>query len=81
MKYRVKMFAAARQLAGQAVIEISLDEPATVADLKRAMLAQFPGLEPLANHLLLAVDTEYADDDRCLDSESEIAVIPPVSGG
>jgi|TARA_B100000809_G_C14786808_1_gene405095 molybdopterin converting factor small subunit len=81
MKYQVKMFAAARQLAGQAVIEVSLDEPATVADLRHAMLIQFPGLQPLANHLLLAIDTEYADDDRCLDVDSEIAVIPPVSGG
>lgn len=81
MKLTVKMFAAARQLAGHDEIEVDVAEPATVGELKTALLAQFPGLEPLASHLLIAVDTQYADNQLVLERDNEIALIPPVSGG
>ncbi len=77
----VKMFAAARQYTSQAVVRVELEEPANVSDLKVALLQQFPQLEPLAGHLTIAVDNDYVDDDRLLEENSEVAVIPPVSGG
>jgi molybdopterin converting factor subunit 1 len=81
MKIDVKMFAAARQYTSQAVVQVELEDPACVASLKQALLEQYPALGPLASHLLIAVDNDYAEDDCPLDEQSEIAVIPPVSGG
>ena len=42
MKIDVKMFAAARQYTSQAVIQVELEDRASVADLKVALLQQFP---------------------------------------
>ena len=81
MKLDVKMFAAARQYTSQAVIQVQLQSQASVGDLKVALLEQFPKLEPLAGHLTIAVDNDYVDDGCPLDENSEVAVIPPVSGG
>ena len=81
MKIDVKMFAAARQYTSQAVIQVELEDRASVADLKVALLQQFPKLEPLAGHLMIAVDNDYVDDGCPLNENSEVAVIPPVSGG
>jgi molybdopterin converting factor subunit 1 len=81
MKRQIKLFAAARQLAGQPLVEVELAESATVADLRRAMSQQCPALAELARHVVFAIDTEYATDDAPVPPDGELACIPPVSGG
>jgi molybdenum cofactor cytidylyltransferase len=81
MKVHVRLFALARQRAGRPEVVVELPEPATVADLKRALAETLPELAPLASSLMIAVDSEYAGDDLHISPGSEVAVIPPVSGG
>lgn len=81
MKLDVKLFAAARQLACQESVPVTLDSGATVADLRRALEQACPSLQPLLGHVLFAVDQQYATDQTPLSSEMEVACIPPVSGG
>ena len=81
MKVHVRLFALARQRAGRPEVVVELPEPATVADLKRSLVEALPELAPLASSLMIAVDSEYAGDDQVVAPGSEIAVIPPVSGG
>jgi len=81
MKVVVQLFAGARELAGQQQIEVELDASANVGTLRTALLAQCPALGPLLPHALFAVDTDYATDETTLAESSEIACIPPVSGG
>ena len=81
MKVHVRLFALARQRAGRPEVVIELPEPATVADLKRLLTETLPELAPLASSLMIAVDSEYAGDDQVVGAGSEVAVIPPVSGG
>ncbi len=81
MKVHVRLFALARQRAGRPEVVVELPEPATVADLKRSLAEAIPELAPLASSLMIAVDSEYAGDDQLVGPESEVAVIPPVSGG
>jgi molybdopterin converting factor subunit 1 len=82
MKIRVKLFAVARQLAGGDQVEVELPgEAARVADLRAALIAACPQLGDVARHLMIAVDTEYASDSTLINTNSEVAVIPPVSGG
>jgi molybdopterin converting factor subunit 1 len=81
MTHSVLLFARARQLAGQQLLEVELPEGASVADLKRAIAAACPALEPLLARVRIAVDAAYATDDQAVPPAAELAVIPPVSGG
>ena len=81
MKVDVKLFAIARQVVGSEVASVELAEPATVADLRQALVRQHPGLADVIQHVLFAVNTEYADDRTTIPRDAEVACIPPVSGG
>jgi molybdopterin converting factor small subunit len=81
MKVRVKLFAAAKELAGREELLIDLPQPATIARLRQAVLTTVPALEGIVPHSLWAVGTEYVRDDTELNENSDVALIPPVSGG
>jgi molybdopterin synthase sulfur carrier subunit len=81
MMVRVRLFAVARQLAGQEQVEVSLPAGSTIAQLRTALLEQHPSLAPLARAAMFAVGTEYADDAARVEEGADIACIPPVSGG
>lgn len=81
MKLQVQLFAAARDAAGQSPVSVTLPENADVAELKRQLLEDLPALKVLAASLLVAVNNEYADEDRILNATDEVACFPPVSGG
>jgi molybdenum cofactor cytidylyltransferase len=81
MTLEVRLFAMARERAGQTTIEVELPLGARVADLRAAIVHDLPLLAPLLPKTMIAVDEEYAADDRVLAPGSRIAVIPPVSGG
>lgn len=85
MIVRVRLFAVAREAAGAEFVEVELptSEGAspTVADLRRAFLARLPALQYAAKQLLFAVDGDYATDATRVSATSDVACIPPVSGG
>lgn len=81
MTVRVKLFAAARELAGRDELAVDVDDRATVGDVRRAAESLVPGLRRILPHALWAVDAEYAGDAVVVTGDSEIALIPPVSGG
>jgi molybdopterin converting factor subunit 1 len=77
----VRLFALARQRVGSAQVVLELADGSTVADLKRALAANHPEVAPLVPNLLIAVDSEYAEDSTQIAAGAEVAAIPPVSGG
>ena len=77
----VRLFAVARERVGRSEITVELPEGATVADLRAALAEQFPPLAPIAARVMIAVDSEYADDAAVAPPGASLAVIPPVSGG
>lgn len=81
MKLKVRLFARARDLAGDEFVTVEVSAAATVDELKQALAVQYPALQPLAPTLLVAVGTDYADNTRPLDEDMQIACFPPVSGG
>lgn len=81
MNVRVKMFAVARQLAGCEVATVQLPPDATVANLRAALVESYPDLANVSQHLVFAVNANYANDDLQIPENGEIACIPPVSGG
>ncbi|MBA4063957.1 MAG: molybdopterin converting factor subunit 1 [Isosphaera sp.] len=81
MTHRVLLFAAARDLAAADAVAVELPAGATVADLRAALAARVPGLAPLLRRSSVAVNHDFAEDDRVIAPADELAVIPPVSGG
>ena len=78
-KYKIKAFGITKDLLGgkDTVIEI---RGTTVGELRQELGERFPELMDLRS-LFIAVNNDYADDDRVLMPTDEIALIPPVSGG
>jgi molybdopterin converting factor small subunit len=81
MKVRVKLFAVAKELAGCDELSVELPDVATIRDLRGAIVILAPALTRIVPHALWAVGAEYANADTRLNEESEVALIPPVSGG
>lgn len=81
MIVRVKLFAIAKQRAGRDELPVELPDGATIADLRDGVSMASPGLRNILPHAMWAVDTAYANDKTVLTEQSEVALIPPVSGG
>jgi molybdopterin converting factor subunit 1 len=72
----VRLFAALRERAGSPQLTLELPEGARVSDA----LAELAGLAQ-GVPVVMAVNHEYASEERVLDPGDELALIPPVSGG
>ncbi len=81
MNVEVKLFAVAKQLAGQETIVVEVAQTATVADLRASIAQQFTELAGIVARTMIAIDTEYVGDEIIIAENAEIALIPPVSGG
>jgi molybdopterin converting factor subunit 1 len=81
MRVRIQLFARAKDLAGASSITLDLPEGATVAQLRRRLVEERPMLAALLERSVLAVNSEFAEDNAVLPSGAEIALLPPVSGG
>jgi molybdopterin converting factor small subunit len=81
VRLRLLLFALARQLAGADFLDIELSEQPTIGELRRRLAEQCVPLAALAGYMLFAIDAEYAADAAPIPAGSEVACIPPVSGG
>ncbi len=81
MRVTVLYFAAARERAGTGSDTLDLPEDATARDALGAACARHPGLQAVADKLRLAVDQQFVPPESRLHEGSEVALIPPVSGG
>ncbi len=76
MQVRVRLFAALRERAGTAELELELPDGALVADALERMRGLTDGVP-----VVMAVNQEYADVSSTLHGGDEVALIPPISGG
>lgn len=81
MNVEVKLFAVAKQLANAETISIELPADPTVLNLREAISAQHAELHDVIQRAMIAINTEYVTNDTIVPKDSEIAIIPPVSGG
>ena len=81
MTVRIRLFARARDLAGVGEMDLEIAAGATVGELRRALGNARPALRELLSRCAIAVDEDFVGDDVAVTEKSEIAVIPPVSGG
>ena len=81
MKLRITFFAAARDAVGTDEVELELSSAPTTAELRQRLLSDYPDLRPLGHALHIAVNSDYASEDRVLADSDEVVCFPPVSGG
>lgn len=81
MIVKLILFAAIKDAVGSGRLEIELGAQANVADLKQALVKQYPDLQPLIESSAISLNHEYATDDEPITMDAEVGVIPPVSGG
>ncbi|MCU0447083.1 MAG: molybdopterin converting factor subunit 1 [Microscillaceae bacterium] len=80
MNIQIQLFGITRDIVGQNQCQVSLTDSATVADLLQQLKIDYPELARLSS-LLVAVNSEYADNQTLIRLGDEVALIPPVSGG
>ncbi len=76
----VKLFAGLAESAGTKELRVAVKRY-TVAGVRCALEARLPQAASLLSRSAIAVDGRYGTKNQILHSKSEIAVIPPVSGG
>jgi len=81
MKIRLLAFASAGDALGSGEMDLELPEGSRVADLRARLDREHPGLAPLWPRLAVAVDGRIVSLDEPLADGSEVALLPPVSGG
>ena len=75
----VKLFGIAKDIIGSSTLNIE-HELGTVEDLLKYLKSEYPKFKELTS-LLVAINDEYANNTAIINSEDEVALIPPVSGG
>ena len=81
MRVFVHLFGAAREKAGRNVVEVQVREPATAGDVAAQLLLHHTALGDLLATAAIAVDREFATLETPVTEASEVALLPPVSGG
>ena len=81
----ILFFGKARELVKASASKVNLPRSTTNENLFSVVLSSFPELKQLAGNFVLALDQDYLDRESSqqvdLSPRSELAVIPPISGG
>ncbi|MEO6850736.1 MAG: MoaD/ThiS family protein [Mucilaginibacter sp.] len=80
MRVNILAFGIEKDIFGSNVIDVELQEHDTTSVLKQNLEERYPRLKQLASYMV-AINSEYAQDDYIIKTLDEIAIIPPVSGG
>ena len=81
MRIRVLYFAVFREQIGREDDVVELAAGARVRDAIAALAARHAAIDRLRGRFRIALNQEFADDDRALADGDELALIPPVAGG
>ncbi|MEM6290185.1 MAG: molybdenum cofactor biosynthesis protein MoaE [Myxococcota bacterium] len=77
----ILLFAGLKEAAKTDTISVDVPAEITVAELLTAVEEQIPALRGRARGCRLAIDQAFAGDDDPVGHPTELALIPPVSGG
>ena len=78
---RVLFFATLKDRIGVKETIVSVPEGSRVSDLKRRLSEEFTEAALVLATCLVSINHEYTGDDQILNTNSEVAFFPPVSGG
>lgn len=78
---RVLFFATLRDIAGVRETIFEFPQGTKIADIKKLVLENYPGLKQNMDSIIMALNHNFAFDEDIVPNEAEIAIFPPVSGG
>jgi molybdopterin synthase catalytic subunit/molybdopterin converting factor small subunit len=82
MRLRIRLFAIYRERLGKDEIELEFSNNSIgIDELRAALIALDPKLEPLLNITRIAVNQQFATEKSRFSENDELALIPPVAGG
>lgn len=81
MDIRVQCFGITRRLAGSEFVTVSVDEPATVADVLGALAQRGDDFAQVLRQCAIALGDELVRRTHALKRGDQIALLPPVAGG
>ncbi len=79
-RLRISLFAGMAALVGRRSVELAW-EGGTVASLRSGLAKEFPAIAPLLARSAVAIGDCYVADDAIVPGGTDVAIIPPVSGG
>lgn len=77
---QIKTFGIAREIVGGDTASLTIASSTTVREVKQQLLNQYPALADIGT-FRLAVNQAFAQDGDPVQTDDEVAIIPPVSGG
>lgn len=81
MKIHVQLFAALREAAGAGQLEVEAPAETTPRKIAYTLAERFPKFRAHLPTLSFAVNDEIVAPDFPITTSSEVALLPPVSGG
>ena len=78
--FQVLVFGIGKDIMGGSKVNLQIDLPSTVDELKAMVLSTYPAFQDVRS-LAVAVNNEYATGSDPIKAGDEVAIIPPVSGG
>jgi molybdopterin converting factor small subunit len=77
----VRFFARYAELAGCAASAVTVETPATIADVIARVHELFPGTRALPPRPLVALNLRQVKLDAVVNEGDDVALLPPFSGG
>ena len=81
MKIHLRYFASFREIVGQNEEMLTVDDGASVADIRSILLVRYPRLQTVMERSAFAINHGYVPIDATLHEGDEVVFIPPVGGG
>jgi len=81
MKIHLRYFASFREIVGQNEEMLTVDDGASVVDVRTLLLVRYPRLQTVMERSACAVNHGYVPKDATLHEGDEVVFIPPVGGG
>jgi len=77
----ILFFANLKDITGERKIMKDILPEITIAELKKQLIQDYPGLGMYMPAVIVSINHEFAGNDANIPNEAEIAIFPPVSGG
>ena len=81
MKITIQLFAILREAAGASQLDLEIPAPTTARQVAQILAERFPKLRGHLPVVSFAVNGEIVAAETMITSPSEVALLPPVSGG